>query len=139
MIEALDRADHVTIKGMGKNRTDLKIKLHELNDPDKETNFENCVADVNIPVGEVFTSPLLKGTEGLLHVSRVFLNGLEYRDLEMTFTDGMISSYRCGNFASEEENKKYIKDHVLFRHDTLPMGHQRFLHIFPRSKEPEKQ
>lgn len=122
MIEALDRADHVTIKGMGKNRTDLKIKLHELNDPDKETNFENCVADVNIPVGEVFTSPLLKGTEGLLHVSRVFLNGLEYRDLEMTFTDGMISSYRCGNFASEEENKKYIKDHVLFRHDTLPMG-----------------
>lgn len=122
MIEALDRADYVTVKGMGENRTDLKVKLHELGDPSKETNFENCVADVNIPVGEVFTSPLLKGTNGLLHVSRVFLNGLEYRDLEITFTDGMISGYRCRNFASEEENKKYIKDHVLFRHDTLPMG-----------------
>ena len=37
-------------------------------DPDRETNFENCVADVNIPVGEVFTSPVLTGTEGTLHV-----------------------------------------------------------------------
>ena len=27
----------------------------------KESLFENCVADVNIPVGEVFTSPVLKG------------------------------------------------------------------------------
>lgn len=122
MIDTLDRADHVMIKGMGNNRTDLRVKLHELRDPDKETNFENCVADVNIPVGEVFTSPLLKGTEGVLHVSRVFLNGLEYRDLEILFTDGMISGYRCGNFESEEENRKYIRDHVLFRHETLPLG-----------------
>ena len=51
--------------------------------PEKETNFENCVADVNIPVGEVFTSPQLAGTEGVLHVSRVFLNELEYRDLSL--------------------------------------------------------
>ena len=118
----MDKADYVTVKGMGGNRTDLKIKLHELKNPEKETNFENCVADVNIPVGEVFTSPLLKGTEGVLHVSRVFLNGLEYKDLEIAFTEGMISGYCCGNFASEEANKKYIKDNVMFRHETLPMG-----------------
>ena len=31
--------------------------VRQLNDPEKETLFENCVADVNIPVGEVFTSP----------------------------------------------------------------------------------
>ncbi len=122
IINALDKADYVTAKGMGGNRTDLKIKLHELKNPEKETNFENCVADVNIPVGEVFTSPLLKGTEGVLHVSRVFLNGLEYKDLEIAFTEGMISGYCCGNFASEEANKKYIKDNVMFRHETLPMG-----------------
>ncbi len=122
IINALDKADYVTVKGMGGNRTDLKIKLHELKNPEKETNFENCVADVNIPVGEVFTSPLLKGTEGVLHVSRVFLNGLEYKDLEIAFTEGMISGYCCGNFASEEANKKYIKDNVMFRHETLPMG-----------------
>ena len=77
---------------------------------------------MNIPVGEVFTSPLLKGTDGVLHVSRVFLNGLEYKDLELNFADGMIKDYRCGNFSSEEENRKYLKDNVMLCHDTLPMG-----------------
>ena len=33
----------------------------KINNPDKETVFENCLADVNIPLGEVFTSPVLKG------------------------------------------------------------------------------
>ena len=122
IIDALDQADHVMIKGMGVNKTDLKVKLHELGDPQKETNFENCVADVNIPVGEVFTSPVLKGTNGVLHVSRVFLGELEYKNLEITFTDGMISGYSCTNFETEEENRKYIKENVMFHHDTLPMG-----------------
>ena len=107
---------------MNGNRTDMKVMLHPLQNPDKETKFENCVADVNIPVGEVFTSPVLKGTEGTLHVSRVFLNELEYRDLEIHFKDGMISEYRCGNFEDEEEGKRYIKDNVLMHHDTLPIG-----------------
>ncbi|MBQ8816093.1 MAG: aminopeptidase [Lachnospiraceae bacterium] len=122
IIDALDEADYVEIKGMGANETDLCIKLHELKDKSKETNFENCVADVNIPVGEVFTSPVLTGTNGVLHVSRVFLNELEYQNLRMEFQDGMISAYSCTNFEAEADNRKYIKDNVLFRHDTLPMG-----------------
>ena len=68
--------------GKGENETDLTVSLHTLENPDKQTNFENCVADVNIPVGEVFTSPVLKGTNGTLAVSRVFLDGLEYKGLE---------------------------------------------------------
>lgn len=122
IIDCLDKADHVVIQGMNGNKTDLTVKLHELNDAEKESNFENCVADVNIPVGEVFTSPLLKGTNGLLHVSRVFLNELEYKDLEVEFKDGMVEQYRCSNFDTEEENKKYVKENVLFHHDTLPLG-----------------
>lgn len=122
LIDTLDKGDYVLVKGMGKNRTNLKVKLHELKVPEKETNFENCVADVNIPVGEVFTSPQLTGTEGLLHVTRVFLNELEYRDISIRFADGMITEYDCGNFVSAEENKQYIKDNVLFHHDTLPLG-----------------
>ncbi|WMC93191.1 aminopeptidase [Kineothrix sp. MB12-C1] len=122
IIDTLDKAKYVQIKGMGENRTDLKVMLHELENPQKETNFENCVADVNIPVGEVFTSPVLTGTTGILHVSRVFLGELEYKDLEIIFTDGMITSYRCANFEREEENRKYIKENVLFHHDTLPLG-----------------
>ena len=122
LIDALDRGSTVRVKGSGGNRTDLTVRLHTLRDPAKETNFENCVADVNIPVGEVFTSPVLAGTEGLLHVTRVFLNGLEYRDLWLLFEDGMVRDYGCANFPTEEENRKYIKDNILFHHDTLPIG-----------------
>ncbi len=122
IIDVLDRAGHVRIKGMGGNRTDLKVNLHRLANPEKETNFENCVADVNIPVGEVFTSPELKGTEGILHVSRVFLGELEYQNLQIVFRDGMMADYTCTNFETEEENRKYIRDNVMFHHDSLPMG-----------------
>ncbi|MCM1112327.1 MAG: aminopeptidase [Muribaculum sp.] len=122
LIEVLDTADYCEIKGMGKNRTDLRVNLWKLADPARETIFENCVADVNIPVGEVFTSPVLSGTEGLLHVSRVYLNGLEYKNLEMEFEDGKIVRYGCTNFDSEEENRRFVWENVLFRHKTLPMG-----------------
>ena len=122
IIDVLDTADYCEIKGMGENRTDLRVNLWKLADPAKETIFENCVADVNIPVGEVFTSPVLKGTNGLLHVSRVYLNGLEYRNLEVGFEDGKIKDYNCSNFADVEENRKFVWENVLFRHKTLPMG-----------------
>ncbi|MCQ4695615.1 leucyl aminopeptidase, partial [Extibacter muris] len=61
IIDVLDTADRVHIVGTNGNRTDLYVKIHELKEPSKETAFENCVADVNIPVGEVFTSPVLEG------------------------------------------------------------------------------
>lgn len=122
IIDTLDRAVSVSVKGMGANRTDLTVALHPLSDPEKETIFENCVADVNIPVGEVFTSPQLEGTGGILHVTRVFLNGLEYKDLELTFTDGMVTAYGCRNFETEEANRDYIRDNVLYHHDSLPLG-----------------
>ncbi len=122
LIDTLDTADYCEIKGSGANRTDLRVKLHRLQDPGRETGFENCVADVNIPVGEVFTSPVLKGTEGLLHVSRVYLQGLEYRNLAITFEDGMIRDYTCDNFDTQEENRAFISENILFRHPTLPLG-----------------
>ncbi len=122
IIDALDQGESVHIKGAGINRTDLTVKLHALNDPEKETIFENCVADVNIPVGEVFTSPVLEGTNGILHVSKVYLNELQYLDLEVTFANGMIADYNCSNFEHELENKAYVKDNVLYKHPTLPLG-----------------
>ena len=122
IIDALDLGLTVIVKGSGANRTDMQISLHKLRNPAKETNFENCVADVNIPVGEVFTSPVLAGTNGTLHVTRVFLNGLEYKDLWLNFQDGMVIDYGCANFPTREENRKYIKDNVLFHHDKLPLG-----------------
>lgn len=122
MIDALDQGEAVRILGKGENKTDLTVQLYKLNNPEKETIFENCVADVNIPVGEVFTSPVLEGTNGTLHVSKVFLEGLQYCNLEIQFKDGMIESYTCSNFENEEENKKYIYDNILHNHPTLPIG-----------------
>ncbi len=122
LIDALDEGEYVHILGGNGNRTDLKVRIHELKDPSKETAFENCVADVNIPVGEVFTSPVLEGTNGVLHVSKVYLHELQYRDLEITFADGMITEYRCGNFEDEEKNREYIFDNILHKHKTLPLG-----------------
>lgn len=122
LIDALDKGRYVLVKGMGGNKTDLKIMLHPLSDPGSQSNFENCVADVNIPVGEVFTSPVLAGTEGVLHVKSVYLNGLEYRDLRITLKDGMVTEYDCSNFDSREENQKYIRDNIMMNHESLPMG-----------------
>ncbi len=122
IIDTLDEAVYCIIKGMGANRTNMKVMLHRLTDKAHQTNFENCVADVNIPVGEVFTSPQLSGTEGTLHVTKVFLNELRYENLELIFRDGMVTDYRCTNFETEEENKKLVKDMVLFHHDSLPLG-----------------
>ncbi|EOS67829.1 hypothetical protein C818_03994 [Lachnospiraceae bacterium MD308] len=122
LIDVLDEGESVHILGAGNNRTNLTVRLCTLSHPEKETIFENCVADVNIPVGEVFTSPVLEGTNGVLHVSRVYLNELQFKDLEIEFANGMIADYCCGNFERELENKEYIRDNILHKHPTLPLG-----------------
>ena len=122
IIDTLDTCEWVEIKGKGDNETDLLIHLHTLTDPQKQTNFENCVADVNIPLGEVFTSPVLAGTGGILHVSKIYLNGLQFCDLKLVFDCGQVIDYTCSNFDTEEENRKYIEDNILFHHPRLAMG-----------------
>ncbi|MDF2544006.1 MAG: hypothetical protein K0S47_3724 [Herbinix sp.] len=122
LIDALDQGEYVRVQGAGENHTDLWVKLYSLKDREKETIFENCVADVNIPVGEVFTSPVLAGTKGVLHVPKVFLNDLEYRELTLTFEDGVITDYNCKNFTNEQKNKKFVQENLLYNHDTLPIG-----------------
>ena len=122
IIDVLDRGDHAVIKGMNGNKTDITVAFHELKNPEKETNFENCLDDVNIPLGEVFTSPVLKGTNGLLHVKEVFIGGLKYTDLSFTVKDGMVTDYSCGNFADPADGRKLIDDQIMSHHETLAMG-----------------
>ncbi|MCD7743902.1 MAG: aminopeptidase [Lachnospiraceae bacterium] len=98
LIDALNQGVAVHVQGQNGNRTDLTVALMPLADPAKQTIFENCVADVNIPVGEVFTSPQLKGTNGLLHVKQVYLDSLNYIDLEVRLENGMVADYNCRNF-----------------------------------------
>ena len=122
LILQLEKGRKVEVKGRNGNKTDITVSLHELPDPEHQTVFENCTADVNIPVGEAFTSPALTGTDGTLFVSEVYLMGLRFENLEFHFKDGFVTDYNCTNFPTEEENKKYIRDHILHHHDTLPLG-----------------
>ncbi|SNU08674.1 Thermophilic metalloprotease (M29) [Lachnospiraceae bacterium] len=131
IIDVLDKADVVRVIGMNGNLTDMTVKMRKLKNPDKETQFENCTADVNIPLGEVFTSPVLKGSRGTLHVSRSYLNGYSFKDLKIVFEDGVVSDYDCDmSLVSPDKNaeelkadgRKYIKENILFNHETLPIG-----------------
>jgi len=122
MIDVLDQSDFVHIKGSGTNCTDIRIKLQPILNPATETNFNNCVADVNIPVGEVFTSPQLAGTNGVLHIEDSFLGSFAYENLKLTFKDGFVVDYSCTNQENAEAGRTYIFENLLDKHETLPLG-----------------
>ncbi len=122
MIGALDQCEQVEIKGRDGNETSLTVALQRLEDPQVQTKFENCLADVNIPLGEVFTSPVLKGTEGRLHVKELYIEGIYYKDIWFRIKDGMVQEYGCGSFLGEEEGKALVRETILHHHRTLPMG-----------------
>ena len=126
IIDTLDVADVVRVEGMNGNRTDMTVQLRHLENLEKQTQFENCTADVNIPLGEVFTSPVLNGTNGVLNVSGAYLNGYHFKDIEIFFENGVVKEYNCANFLTEDDGvqkgKDYIKENILFYHDFLPLG-----------------
>lgn len=122
LINALDKGQSVFIKGRGNNETILTVALWPIENPYRHTNFYNCLADFNVPMGEVYTSPKLVGTNGLLHVEDCYLDGLYYKNLKLWFEDGYVTDYRCDNFDTPEEGRKYIADTILHPYKTLPMG-----------------
>lgn len=121
LIDALDKACYAEIRGQG-NETDLRVSLQPLKVPEKESNFENCLADVNIPLGEVFTTPALEGTEGMLHVHSVFIEGTLFQELRIRFENGRVSSYSCSNFEDPEAGRALIRKVIFGEKEGLPMG-----------------
>ena len=122
LINALDRGSSVTVKGRGGNETDLCVALQPIRNPRRQTNFYNCLADFNVPLGEVFTSPQLAGTNGLLHAEEAYLRGLFYKDLKIRFENGYVTEYGCGNFEDAEEGRRYVRENLFLPNETLPMG-----------------
>lgn len=136
LIDVLDTAEYVEIIGKGNNCTNMKVCLAELTDPKAQTRFENCVADVNIPLGEVFTSPKLTGTEGVLNVESVYVGDIQFKNLKMEFKDGRVGEVSCDNFleklpegSSEEAvleakaaGRKLVIQEIMNQHETLPLG-----------------
>ena len=127
IIDVLDTAEYVEVIGKGENRTNMQVRLAALSDPEKQTKFENCVADVNIPLGEVFTSPKLAGTNGILNVGTVYIGDIQYRNLLMEFKDGRVVSAVCDNFAEngeidKEAGHRLIVQGIMNGHEILPLG-----------------
>lgn len=141
LIDALDEAVYVEVRGKKgvpsyklpsdaagdaapyfDNETCMRVMLHPLADPKKQTNFENCLSDVNIPLGEVFTSPLLTGTEGLLHVGSVYIGGIRFVNLRLRFENGRVVSYSCDNFADEEAGRALMRRTIFAEKEHLPLG-----------------
>jgi len=122
IIDVLDKADYVEVKGKGANLTDIRVQMQKLLIPEKQSNFCNCGADVNIPVGEVFTSPQLKGTNGVLHVTDIYLEDLHYDNLKLIFEDGFATEYSCTNYEDAEKNHKYVFESLFLPHVKLPLG-----------------
>ncbi len=122
IVDAMDGAEYAKVKGSGANETDLRVSLCPLQDKEKETAFINCLASVNIPLGEVFTSPVLKGTTGMLHVEESFLRGLRYDNIRLKFKDGYVEDWSCDNFDDAQKGKDYIHENLFFPHKTLPLG-----------------
>jgi leucyl aminopeptidase (aminopeptidase T) len=122
IIDVLELADSIHVKGKDANQTSITIRMQPIEDPSSQTNFLNSGASVNIPVGEVFTSPQLKGTNGILHVEETYQKSLRYNNLKLNFTDGYVTDYSCTNFPDDAENRKYIEENLLFPHKSLPLG-----------------
>lgn len=122
MIGAMDRGVAIRVRGRGENETELLIALNHLPSPRRQTNFFNCLADCNIPAGEVSTSPKLEGTEGVLHIQKAFLQGLCFHNLKLTFKDGYVIDYSCSNYEEEEANRQYIYENLLHPYERLPLG-----------------
>lgn len=122
MIDELDKSEKVRVRGRGKNKTDITVMLKPLANPKTETRFENCVADVNIPVGEIFTSPMLSGTSGTLFVGNVYIGGIQFINLSMEFQDGWVTDFTCDNFKDKKECRNLVKQVLMKNHDMLPLG-----------------
>ena len=122
LIDILDKCDSVHLVGMNGNKTDLVVSIGELEDEEKETNFLNCGGDINVPHGEMFTTPMLNGTNGVLNVKEIYLRDKYYKNLTLVFHNGRVIDYGCENFDDREKNKKYVFENLLNGVKNAPMG-----------------
>lgn len=118
LIDAFDQGSKVLILGMNGNRTNLEMMLQPLDDSKTQSNFMNCGADINIPAGEIYTSPQLVGSHGTLHVKEVLIDTTLYQDLTLSIVDGYTVDYDCAN----EGGKELLKKHLFRLNERLPIG-----------------
>lgn len=118
LITILDNGEYVTVEGFKGNTTKLKITLPKLKNPEIETNFVNCGADVNIPAGEVYTSPSLGGSEGLIHLQQIRLAKIQFKNVKIKIKDGFAYDYKYDG----QGTVNVLKEQIFRNHDQLPIG-----------------
>lgn len=116
LIDSMDKCTQIEIKGGRGNLTDLTISLFPIRDERRQTKFLNCGGDLNLPFGEVFTTPRLAGTGGLLHVPCACLKGWVYHDLKLWFEHGTVERAEC------QEGAKYLRENLFQGSDYVPAG-----------------
>ena len=122
LIAALNKGEKVHLKGYNGNQTDLMVMLNELEDENTQSNFINCSSASNIPTGEVFTSPKLRGSHGLLHIQKVRLSKIEFSNIKLVIEDGCTKSHSCENTDDKQQNDKLMNDYIFHDRESLPMG-----------------
>lgn len=122
IIDILDACCCIRVSGAAGNQTELSIRTRLPEHPEVQTAYLNCGGDLNVPHGELFTTPLLTGTNGTLHVQDIYLRDVYFPDLILRFTDGYITDYACGGFDTPEAGRAYVREHLLQGHDTLTIG-----------------
>jgi aminopeptidase len=124
LIEALDHAVSIRVEGSKQagNLTDIIIAMQPITNPSTETNFLNGGGDINIPYGEVFTTPSLFGTNGVLYFKEIYLRDIFFNNLKIHFTNGVADKWSCGDFADRQEGELFIVNTLFAPHNTLPIG-----------------
>ena len=120
LIDALDKCQFIRIEGKGNNQTNLEVWMKPILDRKRQTNFMNCGGDLNIPYGEVFTTPRLEGSSGLLHIPDIYLQNTQFHNLKLWFKDGEIVDYSSEYDGKEE--KDIVQKKLLSPHTSLPIG-----------------
>ncbi len=122
LCDVMDKASYVYLEGKGDNVTDLLVALHPIRDPKTETNFQSDSGNNVLPGGCVFTIPQLAETNGVLHLEEAKAAGVTFRNLKLTFEEGVICDYSCENFETEAENRQLIRNKLFRGSDTLPIS-----------------
>ena len=111
----MNRTDRVHIKGPGD--TDLRFSIKGIpNVP--------CTGNMNIPDGEVFTSPVRNSVNGVIHFNTPTLyNGVSYENVRLEFKDGRITGAsstlnndRLQKLLDTDEGARYVGEFAIGFH-----------------------
>lgn len=121
LIHMLDKFSVIHIKGCNGSLTNLFVNIEKKLD-NHQTKFYNMGSERNLPAGEIYCTPNLNGTNGIIHLNKTFINNDVIVDLFLKIENGMIVEYNCKNFLTEEENIKFLDEKLFENKGRMPIS-----------------